>query len=297
MANLKSPLARAGLAIGAIIIVGGAGALIVRFANSPQTAQVEQPRPAAQASEAPPTLIEKLPLPPPALDRGALIAAAAAAADAYAAGAPAPMANAALVGRAFLLRLPFGCAGSDTVATWTYNASRKTVKFAAQPALWSEMPWVRALAGDTVFEAAEGFWIPRPWTRAEACPPSSNEAGGDSTTTTQAPLTEQALPSEPTAERETLGLAQFFAPGAPRTRQRGMRPYEFTRKYDAAASPAAHSYQFVLGGRLAAFADGQPVHCWSENAQLRPRCLIAVELGRVAFEDPASGEVLAEWRD
>ena len=290
-------MAKAGLAIGAIIIVGSAGALVVRLANAPRTAQVEQPKPAVRASETPPTLIEKLPLPPPALDRWALITAAAVAADAYAAGAPAPPANAALVGRAFLLRFPFGCARSDSVATLTYNAGRKTVKLSAQPELWGETPWVRALAGDIVFETAEGFWVPRSWTRSEACPASSDEPAGDALASAEAPPGDNVLPIKPIAVRETLGLAQFFAPGASRTRQRGTRPYEFTRKYDAAARPAAQSYQFVLGGRLAAFADGQPVRCWSESAQLRPRCLIAVELGRVAFEEPASGEVLAEWRN
>lgn len=290
-------MARAGLAIGAIIIVGSAGALVVRLANAPRTTRVQQPAPAVPVSETPPTLIEKLPLPPPALDRWTLITAAAVAADAYAAGAPAPPANAALVGRAFLLHFPFGCAGPDAMATLTYNADRKTVKLSAQPRLWGETPWVRALAGDTVFETAEGFWIARPWTRSEACPASPDEPAGAPLASAEAPPGDKGLPIKPVAVRETLGLAQFFAPGASRTRQRGTRPYQFTRKYDAAAGPAAQSYEFVIGGRIAAFADGQPVRCWSESAELRPRCLIAVELERVAFEEPVSGEVLTEWRN
>ena len=284
MVEPKRNLGRAGLAIGAVVVLAGAGALALQLARPSRPAPVEQAKPVVvvQAEDAVPTLIEKLPLPPPALGRDALLGAAAVAANAYAAGAPAPAGNATLVGRAFTLRLPFGCAAAaDPVATWTYNVERKTVKFSAQPNLWGKAPWVRTLAGDTPFDAVEGFWVQRPWTQSKACPAAPADA---------------VDPAAP-APKETLGLAQFFAPGASRTRQRGTRPYEFTRKYEGEGTPPGHEYQLVLSGRLAAFADGQPVRCWSESSWLRPRCLIAAELTRVAFEDPAIGETLAEWRD
>jgi hypothetical protein len=272
---------KAGLAVAAL--GGGAVAAVLLLRPSPP-APVAPPSPVAtvQAPDAVPTLIEKLPLPPPTLAREALLTAANAAASAYAAAAPAPVANAALVGRAFTVHLPFGCAAeANPVATWAFNAQRKTVNFEAQPVLWGETPWVRALAGETPFEAAEGFWIRRPWTASKTCPPPPPEG------------TDPAAAASP----ETLGLAQFFAPGAPRARQRGTRPYRFTRKYDGPDTPPPHAYRLALSGRITSFADGQPIRCWSESAWARPRCLIAVELTRVAFEDPATGDTLAEWRD
>lgn len=302
MAERKSPWAKAGLAAGVLLAGVGAGALALHYLAPPKPAPVEQPRIVVPA-EPPPTLLDKLPLPPPLLDRAALIAAGEQAADAFAAGKSAPEANAALAGRSFSLRLPFGCGASDPVAMATYNADRKTVKLAAQPHLWGKQPWVRALAGDMAFEAVEGFWISRPWTRSETCPTPPAEPAEP------APPAKPAKPAPPAGAgqlegpaepaqpvRETLGVAQFFAPGASRTRQRGTRPYEVTRKLPADA-PATRSYQLVLSGRLVAFGDGQPVRCWSESSQLRPRCLFAVELTRVAFENPTTGETLAEWRD
>ena len=48
---------------------------------------------------------------------------------------------------------------------------------------------------------------------------------------------------------------------------------------------------------MASLADGQPINCWNEAPDLRPVCLMAVELARVAFEDSPAGEVLVEWRN
>ncbi|MBL8771190.1 MAG: hypothetical protein JNK30_07385, partial [Phenylobacterium sp.] len=53
--------------------------------------------------------------------------------------------------------------------------------------------------------------------------------------------------------------------------------------------------QLVLEGRVAAWPDGKPVRCWSESADHRPICLVAVDLQKVTLLDPVSGESLAEW--
>ncbi len=222
-----------------------------------------------------------------AAGRPELIAAFARAADAAAAGRPLPDANRQLVGRTFSLRLPFGCNGPMNMthlpwAGWTYDPRKQTLKLTATPERWSEAAWVRTIAGGMPYEAVEGFWIQRPWTSSEDCPVGS-AAGAE------------AVAAEPV--RPTVGIAQFFAPDAPRTFQRGTRAYSHTIRVPGAEALKERGYRLSLGGRVTGFADGQPIHCWNEAPDLRPVCLMAVELARVAFEDSPAGEVLVEWRN
>ncbi len=92
----------------------------------------------------------------------------------------------------------------------------------------------------------------------------------------------------------SLGLAMFHDAGASRVERRSERPYEHVVKLDAGGADQPQSFDLRLEGRIASFADGAAIRCWSESAEHRPTCLFAVELDRVAFED-AKGAVLADW--
>lgn len=226
-----------------------------------------------------------LPVPPPPLSRADLIAIGARAASAYATGQPGDPRDASLVGRNFLVSLPFGCNGPSKSAAgphWAHDAKRGVITLVAHPETWTETSWVRALAGDRTLDAVEGFWIPRPWILSEDCPPASALEPG----------------AAPVGQGEqTLGLAQFFAPGSSRVLQRGARPYEFVGKAPTDQSPLApKGYRLVLAGRIAGFSPAEPARCRVESAGRRPVCLVAVTFDRVAFEDPISGKTLAEWR-
>ncbi|MCP3733192.1 hypothetical protein M9978_22570 [Sphingomonas sp. MG17] len=222
--------------------------------------------------------------PPPApllpLDRAGLLAAASAAADATAAGQPLPEQNRALIGRSFEIRLPIGCVeeaaepGSQW-AEWAFDAERGSLKLSARNQ-FAELPeWLASVTGDQQVDAVEGFWIERAWTRSEDCPKrKSTDATGET--------------------RPTMGIVELFTSDAPRTIQRGTRPYAATIKVESAPGEGA-AYRLALSGRVVGFADREPIRCWNEADHLPPVCLAAVEISRAAFED-ADGEMLAEWR-
>jgi hypothetical protein len=175
-----------------------------------------------------------------------------------AAADPAP----AIAGRRFIVRIPFGCEGIvQDGLTATYEDAERTLRLKAVPQVWTEE--TVAVAPEGQVDAVEGFWAP---------------AGED-------------CASGP-ADR-TLGLAVFFEPGGSRVLQRGGRPYEFVGKIadgQAAASPGG--YRLLLAGEV---SKTEPVRC-HKATDGRPVCLIAVVFDQVAFEDPATGESLAEWR-
>jgi hypothetical protein len=270
----------------ALIIAGLIGIIIVLFLRSPPAETPDGPPPLpieTTAKVVPP----KLPVPLPLLDRAQLLTAAAAAADAVASGRQLPRQNAALVGRSFAVRLPFGCDGPLTDpasdwAGWTYNSRTKALKLRASPETWDEAPWVKALTGDMPFEAAEGFWIRRPWSSVDNCLAG---AAGD-----------PERQDHGSAGRQTVGLVQFFAPDTPRSLRRGPRPYSATIRTDDAIMDGPREYRLVIEGRIGSFPDGQPIHCWNEARDLRPICLISIQFNSVAFEDPRDGKVLSEWR-
>lgn len=244
-----------------------------------QPANESVPAPVKAIAE--PVLPIPLPVPLPVLTRRDLIVAAAAATDAVAAGAAVAPNNAALLGRRFEVRLPFGCNGPAPAdetqwAGWTINAGSGALKLSARSELSAEDPWLRAIAGGAEFEAAEGFWMRRPWTAAETCPAQPDSA------------------PEP-GETQTLALVQLFAAEAPRTRQRGGRPYTSTIKLSDEGTEGPRTFRLLLEGRVTGFADRQPVHCSQSSASARPRCAIAVEFTRLAFED-ADARIMAEWR-
>lgn len=273
---------------GAVIAVLGGLALlaagVVRLNNAAETEQA--PVPAPQITPLPEIKAPiAVPLPQPPLNRQQLLRAFSAAADAVASNQPLPKDNASLVGKSFAIRLPFGCSGpmaedAKDWAGWSYNPRTKALKLMARPEIWDAAPWVRNLAGQLPFDAAEGFWIRRPWTSSQACPadPSLEATGGGSGAT-----------------RNTAGIVQFFSPGSPRTLRRGGRPYAVTVKSKEDIAVGPRDYGLLISGKVVGFADGQPIHCLNEAADLVPACLIAVEFGRIAFEDIANGDILSEW--
>jgi hypothetical protein len=226
------------------------------------------------------------PLPPPTLRRGDLIAAAAQASAAYAAGQPYADTNKALVGRRFEVTIPFGCGGPSSAPTsdparWNFDLAQRTVTLSAQPQAWTNAPWVREIVGDGDFEAIDGFWIPRPWLASEACP---------------APRTPPPGSPAPAVSQPSLGLVRTFAEGGSRVGQRGARPYEVVRRAeDEELTTSAREFRLVLSGRVSGFPSGEALRCHSPSIDQRPTCLAGVEIDRVAFVEPNSGDVLAEW--
>lgn len=243
---------------------------------------VENAKPVVQMPKIP-----VIPTPPPPLDRAALLAAAANAADAVASGGALPRSSAALVGRSFILRLPFGCGGQisddqkqQSWAGWTFNPQSRALRLTARPSEFADAEWVKPLAGEMTFDAVEGFWIRRPWTTADRC------GTGDG-------VLSDAVLGDP-AQR--LAIAQFYSPEGSRTLRRGDRPYSSTVKLDEGQAPSPAGYQILLEGKLSGFPDGQPVHCVKDDPALIPRCLIAAQFERVAFVAPGKDDAIVEWR-
>lgn len=258
------------------------GALLMHQAKPRTPAAAPPPGPAPAA--APPDTFATA----PPLTRADLVQNANAAAAAYASGAKPILDRSPLIGRRFVVRIPFGCGGPGAAppsaqADVQLDAETGSLKLAARPAIWTSLPQLQDLPFADKIETVEGFWIPRPWVTTEACPPTRDTP----------------LPATPTpVAAQTVGLARIFEKGGSRTLMRGDRPYQATVKLpkdDAAL--IGHTYRLVLEGRLVGFRDGRATRCWSESADHRPICLYAVEYDRVAIEDAVSGAVLGEWRE
>lgn len=251
----------------------GCAALLALAASACDRPETAEPAPQPVPAPAQPSI----PTPPPPLGRAELLDAVRAAASAAATSGTYPEAAAGLEGRRFTIRLPLGCWGPEERPRlgYAWNPERRTLRLTAQPEVWTEAAWARDLVGGETVESIEGFWLRRPWTDAETCPPR--------------PAPEMAaIPPAP----ETVGLAQAFGAEGSRLLRRGDRPYEVTRKLDEGQEPSAGGYRLVLEGRV---VGPQPIACRSSHPDVRPVCLVRVELGRVAFED-ATGQMLAEWR-
>lgn len=274
---------------GTSLVWAGLAALMMSGCSSDVPGE-HQATPDSAASEkvsevAPMQPTEATPLAP--AGRVDLIAAFARAVDAAAAGRPLPDANRQLVGRTFSLKLPFGCSGEadkthPAWAGWVLDRNRQALKLSAASERWTDAAWVKSIAGDMAHEAVEGFWIERPWTSSEECPAANVASDTDLAASN---------------ERQTMGIAQFFAPDSPRTFQRGSRAYAHTIRVREPAEVQGRTYRFAVSGRVTGFPDGQPIHCVQDSPDRRPVCLMAVELARVSFEDPRDGTVLVEWRN
>lgn len=263
------------------IVIGAAAVLVL-------LAVLLRPHPAAPVRPEPPLVpapsAASVPAPPkiaPAA-RADLIADAEAAASAFAAGQAASPSK--LVGERFAIRLAFGCGGpvadpGPLQAYYQLDTATRTVRLVARPAIWTDLPLVRAAPTPQATEAVEGFWIPRPWLRVDGCPYRR----------------QVAPPATPTpVEAPSLGVAMFHDEEAPRAQRRGDRPYEHVFKLPADSDGQGLSFRLLLEGRISGFADRAAAHCWGESVDHRPVCLYGVEVDRVAFE-AQDGTLLADW--
>ena len=238
-------------------------------------------RPPPEPVEAPANVptVEPAPVIPPPLGRADLLSLVATATDAYAEGRELDDKE-QRAGRRFAIRIPFGCGGPSKEKLdplgWTYEEETETLRLRATPQQWADVPWVEARLAESEMESVEGFWVPRPWTSSEACPRTADATPGD--------------PSE------TLGIAHFFGPDSPRRGQRGDRAFETVKKLDPKALAPGTGFHLLLEGRLAALPKSGTVICHGEATYRRPTCLVSAEFDRVAIENPADGELLAEWQ-
>jgi hypothetical protein len=215
------------------------------------------------------------------LDRAAFLAAAAEAASSFSTGRPQP-GSTSIVGRQFRVRIPFGCygpspTGQEDQTYWRSDPRHRSITVGARPQVWTASPLRVAIDPLGTAEAIEGFWIPRPWITTDDCPRFARPSGDG-----------RGPPSDP-----TVGLVALYGKEAPRTQRRDGRPYEMTKS--APESGTSGPYVLVLSGRVRGFADGAAFRCTLASPDQPPACLAAVEFSRVAIENQASGELLAEW--
>lgn len=275
----SSRLALAG-GIAAALALTGIGFVLGRSAT-------EQPAPVAPPSPAPAPSPAASPAPAPAiappLGRAELIAAAAAAADDLASGRASAPGDAAITGRRFELRLPFGCAGPSTIVNtplgWRYDEAAETLRVRVLPVLWETAAWAPLDVAERI-EAIEGFWIPRPWTGSDACPRAGLAVSGASD-----------VPDE-----QTLGLAQFHLAGSSRLGRRDGEAFEAVEKVAPDALNLSQGLRLRLRGEITAAPGGGPIVCRAlAGADRRPVCLLSVSLSEVAIENPVGGATIAAW--
>lgn len=279
--------------------------------------------------EAPP-LADAAPVATPAtpvdagpMTRGELLAVGSGAAAAFAAGEV--FDDSALIGRRFSAVIPFGCFGpaplaeeapADGLARWAWGEDRQTIRLTFHPGDWSGAPPMRSAEAAATIEAAAGAWIPRAWSASETCP-----TGGRAPPT--APPTEAAVveaaaeegeravvptsggaatPARPAAappppSPQTFGLVQLYPADSARSGRAAGRDFAHVVRGQGDAPPAAPAsgYRLVLEGRIDRFPSGRAVHCRAATPDVRPVCVMAVSLDRVAYRD-GQGAQLAEWR-
>ncbi|QDP18910.1 hypothetical protein [Sphingomonas xanthus] len=271
----------------------------------------KQPPPAVEVPRPQP-----MPTPPiteAVMGRADLIALAADAADQAAGGVQVADWR---VGRRFLLRMAFGCDGPvEKIETsgWSYNAEDQSLRVRVAGADWTETPWVQQRLGDLPVDSIEGYWLPRPWTSSETCPPpapvpapvpapaagdadGSGEAGKKDAHAAAVPAGAPPKALSP-ARTSSLGIATFSDPDASRVGQRRGRPLEIVQRVPPEQVPQSGGLQLVIEGRIAAIPGGrESVLCQSAGPYLRPTCLVATAIERVAVVNPGDGKVLGEWR-
>jgi hypothetical protein len=276
-----SRIALAG-ALGAALVVGGAGFLLGRATTERTPAVIAQPVAAPAPKPAPEPAVPK-----GVLGRADLIALAAKAADAAADGREPVPQVAAADGRRFELRLPFGCSGpsgedSSAALRWRHDPEDQALRIHAAPVTWTAQDWWGPDAAAGV-EAVEGFWIARPWTSSEACP-----AGDDRSA---------AAGAEPvTLPGQTLAVGQIFFTEGARGGRRDGRPYETVVRIPEDELDVSAGFRLRISGRIARTRNAGPVLCRQPGGpEQRPICLVSVVIDEVAIENPATGKTLATW--
>ncbi len=265
---------------------------------APGLAQCDRDRP-EPAPEAP----VASPAPQPtALDRAGTIAALARAASTYAAG---DASQEALIGRRFVVRLPFGCHGATEtpdhpgVASWSRTTDGQGIELRLNTSDWLATPPVDGADLAAAWANADGVWITRPWLSLDTCPPPPPAID-------PAPLTisDDETPSEPPkqvapfASEQTAGLV-FYAPvDGSRIGRREGQPYVHLIRGEAhqPVPPPTRGWRVLVEGRIGAFPDGRSIRCRAQARDARPICVAAVQVDKLAFEDGSTGRQLAEWR-
>ncbi len=197
-----------------------------------------------------------------------------------------------LVGRSFVIRLPFGCGGVQTraegaqpdpdgVGTVTWGSDGRSLILSLTPADWSDASLLSGGGDRPHWEAADGCWITQPWLRSEACPRVRTD-----------PLQTGAA----TRSAQTTGLAAVFESDGSRIGRRDGRAYRHVVRGDDVAPPVASlaGYRARLSGRVVGFPNRRAVRCTASGGDQRPVCVAAIQLDEVAFET-AEGTVLSRW--
>jgi hypothetical protein len=267
-----------------------AGALLLSLLAACDSRSGPEAEPANAAASAEPEepalrLPKAIPTPAPELDRAGLLAAVARAASAHTAGRDDRQAQTELAGRRFTLKIRFGCggpagAGPPSGMSWQYDEAAQRLTIRARPDIAAEAAGLETPAtdaGEKSVEAFEGFWIPQPWLLTDACP--AGEAD------------EPAGPAPP----PTVGVAQYFTGEDSRVQRRSQRSYEIVRRAEPAILPPSGGFNLVLEGRLSRWPQGRVIRCRGSGRQAPPVCIVSAAFDRVAFENPESGQTVAQW--
>lgn len=273
----SSRLALAGGLV-ALLVVAGGGFVIGRK-TAPQPAPFVTAAPTPMPSPPPITVV-----PPPTLERAALLDLVAAAADAVGSAKPQPEDLRSAVGRRFDLVLPFGCEGPvdgdrKTPFGWQYDAARTTLRVWIKPVRWEQATWPREPEdGNAAQHAIEGFWIERPWSTATSCALSPSESA--------------VAAADPGQENNEVAMARRVEDGA----QANARGYEIVKRMQPGDFDPASGFTLRIVGRLSADGEGGPVQCVQPaGLQKRPQCLVRGDFAELRIENPKTGDVLGVW--
>jgi hypothetical protein len=266
--------------------------------------------------------VQQIPDPPQSrspLDRKALLDAVAAAASAHATGADDGAAQAGLAGRRFAIRIPIGCqsltdGASDRNFRISPRSDGSSFEVVATPNLSAADVGIAAGQVDAPdpaaaksVESVEGFWIPRPWILTARCPidrsisaampddRTSDPADGGPPTSTDAVKPAQGDVAKQ-VDYKKVGIAQFFTASDSRVSHRSGRAYSKIEPIGEAGLPT-DGLILLLEGRLRPWPSGKVIRCQGSGRNSPPSCVVSGLFDRVAFERPADGTVIAEWRN
>lgn len=271
-------------------------------------------------------IIPALPEPDPALDRAGLLGAIRDAASAFSAGTDDSEAQAALGGRRFSVRIPFGCsidakdpdAGRQMVLNVREDGRSYQVR--ARPVIDFERAGFKPAEenGDDAgteeqdskspvpVETVEGFWFHRPWLLADQCPKLAEEADPEAAALTLDPEApgdqkdrDEPAPSTSHSEEShwphrIAGIARFTTAEDSRVGNRGDRDYSKVVTIKEGEAPPSGLF-LVLEGRLRAWPSGKVIRCLDQGADRPPTCIAGASIDRVAFEKIDDRKVIAEW--
>jgi hypothetical protein len=252
---------------------------------------------AGNAADAVENAAPRVPLPKPPMDRAALLEAVARARSAAAAGLDDRQAQQALDGKAFEVRVRFGCGGAAKAGdkkaslSWSFDSESGVLRVRAAPDLSEEAAVANGLQG---VEAVEGFWLPRPWLLDAVCP-AKPEAPANAAAEGGAAAPAEPAPAILAAALPKVGIAQFFTAADPRTTRRDHRPYETVEKLEPAASVGAQGFDLVLSGRLRVLPEGRVVRCLASAPDAPPACVISAQFDHVWIDDAATRARIADW--